>query len=291
MKIVCIPAYNEEETIGDVVKKSLKHSDKVIVCNDGSSDRTADVAKESGAQVISHKNNLGYGAAISSLFKKARKENVDIMITLDGDSQHNPDQIPILVNELTKNNVDVVIGSRFLNKNSNSKGYRKTGIKIITSASNIGTDFKVTDAQSGFRAYSKKAIQEINPTEKGMSVSTEILQKASNKGLTLAEVPISVSYGKDTSEQNPVPHGVSVLMNTIKFVSVKHPLPFYGFPGIALFIAGLVIGGIFLDAYFNEQTVFYGSLLAAIVLFLLGAILVATSIILFSMSTLMRRNE
>ena len=291
MKIVCIPAFNEEETIGDIVKKSLKFSDKVIVCNDGSSDRTADVAKQSGAQVISHQKNLGYGTAISSLFKKARKENVDIMITLDGDSQHNPDQIPILVNVLTKNNVDVVIGSRFLDKTSNSKGYRNTGIKIITSASNIGTDFKVTDAQSGFRAYSKKAIQEINPTEKGMSVSTEILQKASNKGLTLAEVPISVSYGKDTSEQNPVPHGVSVLMNTLKFVSVKHPLPFYGFPGIALFIAGLVVGGIFLDAYFNEQIVFYGSLLAAIVLFLLGAILVATSIILFSMSTLMRGNE
>jgi len=291
MKIVCIPAFNEEETIGDVVKKSLKYSDKVIVCNDGSSDRTADVAKEFGAQVISHKINLGYGAAISSLFKKARKQNAEIMITLDGDGQHDPNQIPILLDALTKNNVDVVIGSRFLNKNSNSRRYRKTGIKIITSASNIGTDFKVTDAQSGFRAYSKKAIQEINPTEKGMSVSTEILQKASNKGLTLAEVPISVSYGKDTSEQNPVPHGVSVLMNTLKFVSVKHPLPFYGFPGIALFIAGLVIGGIFLDAYFNEQTVFYGSLLAAIVLFLLGAILVATSIILFSMGTLMRRNE
>lgn len=124
-----------------------------------------------------------------------------------------------------------------------------------------------------------------------MSVSTEILQKASNKGLTLAEVPISVSYGKDTSEQNPVLHGVSVLMNTLKFISAKHPIPFYGFPGIALFIAGLVIGGIFLDAYLNEQTVFYGSLLVAIVLFLLGAILVATPIILFSMSTLMRRNK
>ena len=124
-----------------------------------------------------------------------------------------------------------------------------------------------------------------------MSVSTEILQKASNNGLTLAEVPISVSYGKDTSEQNPVSHGVSVLMNTLKFVSVKHPLPFYCFPGIALFIAGLVIGRIFLDAYFNDQTVFYGSLLTAIVLFLLGTILVATSITLFSMGTLMRRNE
>ena len=265
--------------------------DKVIVCDDGSTDKTAEISKKAGAEIIQHKKNLGYGAAIISLFEKARQENAQIMITLDGDGQHNPDQIPVLVDTLTQHNVDLVIGSRFLDKNSNSKGYRKTGIKIITSASNIGTDFKVTDAQSGFRSYSKKAIQEINPTEKGMSVSTEILQKASNKGLTLAEVPISVSYHKDTSEQNPVPHGILVLMNTLKFVSVKHPLPFYGFPGIALFIAGLVIGGIFLDAYLNEQTVFYGSLLAAIVLFLLGAILVTTSIILFSMSTLMRRNE
>jgi len=250
-----------------------------------------DVAKQSGAQVISHKKNLGYDVAIATLFEKVKTENPDVMITLDGDGQHDPNQIPNLFNAVLKNDIDVVISSRFLNSKSNSPKYRKTGIRIITKASNIGTKFKITDAQSGFRAYSKKAIQEINPTEKGMSVSTEILQKASNKGFTLAEVPISVSYGKDTSEQNPVPHGVSVLMNTLKFVSVKHPLPFYGFPGIALFIAGLVIGGIFLDAYFNEQTVFFGSLLAAIVLFLLGAILVATLIILFSMGTLMRRNE
>ncbi len=288
MKIVCIPAYNEEETIGDIVKKSLKHSDKVIVCNDGSSDKTAKFAKQNGAQVISHQKNLGYGAAICTLFKKVKTEDTDVMITLDGDGQHDPNQIPILVDALKKNNVDVVVGSRFLNKNSNSKGYRKTGIKIITSASNIGTKFKVTDAQSGFRAYSKKAIQQINPTEKGMSVSTEILQKASNKGLTLAEVPISVSYGKDTSEQNPVPHGVSVLMNTIKFVSVKHPLPFYGFPGIALIIAGIVLGAQFLDAYLNEDTIFYGSLVASVVLFLLGAILSVTAIILYSMVTLMQ---
>jgi len=126
---------------------------------------------------------------------------------------------------------DVVIGSRFLNGKSNSPKYRNTGIRIITKAFNIGTKFKVTDAQSGFRAYLKKAIQEINPTEKKMSVSTEILQKTSNKGLTLAKVPISVSCDKDTSEQNPVPHRVSVLMNTLKFISVKHLLPFYGSPG------------------------------------------------------------
>ena len=161
MNLVCIPAYNEENTIGGIVKKSLQYCNKVIVCDDGSTDRTAKVAKENGAQVISHKKNEGYGAAIITLFDIARKENADIMITLDGDGQHDTNQIPILINTLQENNVDVVIGSRFLDKNSNTPGYRKRGIKIITSAANFGADFKVTDSQSGFRAYSKKAIESI----------------------------------------------------------------------------------------------------------------------------------
>lgn len=210
------------------------------------------------------------------------------MITFDGDGQHNPDQIPLLLDTLTQHNVDVVIGSRFLNQNTEAPGYRKRGIKIITSAANYGTDLKVSDSQSGFRAYSKNAIDAINPTEKGMSVSTEILLKISNKGLSLAEVPITVSYVGDTSEHNPVSHGISVLANTIKYVSIKHPLKFYGIPGIALIIAGIILGSIFLDAYLNEQIVFYGSLLGSVVMFLLGAILSATSIILFSMTNLIR---
>ena len=291
MKIICIPAYNEEKVIGNIVKRSLAHGDKVIVCDDGSTDSTAKVAKENGATVISHKNNQGYGASIITLFDRARQENADLMVTIDGDGQHNPDQIPLLVNTLLENNVDVVIGSRFLDKSSNTPGYRKQGIKIITSAANFGADFKVSDAQSGFRAYSKNAIKSIHPTETGMSVSTEILLKISNKGLTLAEVPITISYSGDTSTQSPVPHGITVLMNTLKFISVKHPIPFYGFPGIALVIIGSVIGYQFLDAYLNKQVIFLGSLMAAIILFLVGTILCVTAVILFSMATLMRERQ
>ena len=291
MKLVCIPAFNEEKIIGEIIKKSLKHADKVIVCDDGSKDNTAKVAKENGAQVIVHNKNQGYGAAIITLFDAARRENADIMVTLDGDGQHDPDQIPALVDALKEHNLDVVIGSRFLDSSTKSSGYRKQGIKIITSASNFGTDFKVSDAQSGFRAYSKQAIDSIHPTETGMSVSTEILLKISNKGLSLAEVPISVSYGEDTSTQNPVPHGIKVLMDTLKFISVKHPIPFYGFPGIVLVIIGSITGYQFLDAYLNKQTVFLGSLMVSVILFLLGAILCVTAIILFSMATLMRERE
>jgi len=266
LKLACIPAYNEEQYIQDVIKKSLLHVDKVVVCDDGSTDNTAKLAKDSGAIVISQKNQ-GYGAAIATLFEYARKENAQIMITLDGDGQHNPDQIPLLLDTITTHNVDVVIGSRFLDDTTKASGYRKTGIKIITSASNYGTNFKVSDSQSGFRAYSKEI---------------------SNKGLSVAEVPITISYNGDTSEQHSVPHGVSVLMNTIKYVSIRHPIKFYGIPGLALIVAGIILGGIFLDAYLNQQIIFYGSLLGSVVMFLLGAILSVTAIILFSMANLMR---
>jgi len=287
LKLVCIPAYNEEEHIEDVIKKSLPHVDQVIVCDDGSTDNTAKIAKDAGAIVISQKNQ-GYGAAIATLFEYTRRENAQIMITLDGDGQHDPDQIPLLIDTITTHNVDVVIGSRFLDDTTKASGYRKTGIKIITSASNYGTNFKVTDSQSGFRAYSEDAIDAIHPTEQGMAVSTEILLKISNKGLSLAEVPITISYNGDTSEQHSVPHGVSVLMNTLKYVSIRHPIKFYGIPGLALIVAGIILGGIFLDAYLNQQVVFYGSLLGSVVMFLLGAMLAVTSIILFSMANLMR---
>ena len=287
MKFACIPAYNEEKSISKVVTKALAHVDKVVVCDDGSTDNTAKIARESGAIVISQ-HNQGYGAAISSLFDYSRKENAQIMVTLDGDGQHNPDQIPLLLDAITSHHVDVAIGSRFLDDSTKAPGYRKRGIKIITSASNYGTNFKVSDSQSGFRAYSKDAIDAIHPTEQGMAVSTEILLKISNKGLSIAEVPITVSYDGDTSEEHSVSHGVGVLANTIKYVSIKHPLQFYGFPGIALLTAGIILGAIFLDGYLNDQVVFYGSLLGSVILFLLGAILTVTAIILFSMANLVR---
>jgi glycosyltransferase involved in cell wall biosynthesis len=288
LNLVCIPAYNEEKTIANIVKKSLNYADEVVVCDDGSTDNTAKMAKEAGATIISHKKNQGYGAAITSLFEYAREKKADIMVTIDSDGQHDPDQIPLLIDTILQHNVDVVIGSRFLDKQTNTPGYRKRGIKIITSASNYGTSFNVSDAQSGFRAYSKNAIDSIHPTEDGMSVSTEILLKISNKGLSLAEVPITISYDGDISKRNPLSHGISVLMGTLKYISVKHPLIFYGLPGLILMIIGGIIGYTFLDAYLNRDVVFLGSLLASIILFLAGIILSATGIILFTMATLIR---
>jgi len=291
MKLVCIPALNAEKTIGIIVKKSLRYVDEVIVCDDGSSDDTTKVAKDNGAQVIVHDKNQGYGAALITLFEHARKKNADVMITLDSDGQHDPDEISKFLDKIQGKKIDVIIGSRFLNNKKNLSAYRKAGIKVITSTLNLGNGLKITDSQSGFRAYSKKALEEINITEKGMSASSEILQKAANKNLTMSEVPITVSYEGNTSTQNSVSHGTGVLINTIKFISVKHPLTYFGIPGIIIFISGILVGNSFLENYLTTKELFLGSLYGSIVLILIGMILSATAIMLFAIATLIKQQK
>ena len=291
MKLACIPAFNVEKTIGDVVKECLLHVDKVIVCDDGSTDNTARIAEANGAEVVRHEKNYGYGAALITLFDKAREQNADVMITLDGDKQHFPEFIPRLIAPLSYESVDVVIGSRFLEGVSNVPRYRKTGIKIITHATNMDNNIKLTDAQSGFRAYSKRAVQMIHPTEYGMAAGTEIIAKVVNKGLKIVEVPIVISYDGTESKKSAVPHGISVLMNVLKYMSVKHPIPSYGFPGVALIVIGSILGFQFLDVYLSTGVVFAGTLLGSVVTFLVGTILTMTAILLYTMATLFRENK
>jgi len=213
------------------------------------------------------------------------------MITLDSDGQHIPEFIPQLIAPLSYSGNDVVIGSRFLKKDSTTPKYRETGIKIITAATNLDRGIKLTDAQSGFRAYSRKALQVIHPTEYGMAASTEIITKVVNKGMKIVEVPIVISYDNVESKKQAIPHGIIVLMNVLKYISIKHPIPSYGLPGIALIIIGTVLGIQFFDAYINQGLVFIGTLLGSVITFLAGTILLTTAILLFSMATLIRDSK
>jgi len=280
-----------EKTIGNVVKDCLLHVDKVIVCDDGSTDDTAKIAEANGAEIVRHEKNYGYGAALITLFDKARQLDADVMVTLDGDGQHIPEFIPRLMAPLSYNTIDLVIGSRFLKNESNVPSYRKTGIKIITYAANIQSNEKLTDAQSGFRAYSKRAISVIHPTEYGMAASTEIIAKIVNKGLKVVEVPVVISYDGVKSTKSPLSHGISIIMNILKYTSVRHPILCYGLPGIALIIIGSVLGFQFLDVYLTKGVIFAGTLLGSIVTFLAGTILTVTAILLFAMSTLIRERS
>ena len=163
--------------------------------------------------------------------------------------------------------------------------YRKVGIKIITKVTNLSIKEKLTDSQSGFRAYSKKALQDISLTDEGMGISTEVLIKASNIGLIIAEVPIKVNYQGETSTHDPVSHGTSVILSTIKFTSIHNPLKFYGIPGIIFLIIGLSFIAWTIQVYANEQEIITNISLIGIGCVVLGTVLLMTGVILFSIVT------
>jgi len=247
-----IPAYNEEKTIAKVILLAQRHVDKVIVCDDGSTDLTADIAQKMDAVVIQHSKNLGYGAAIQSLFDRARTLEADVMLTLDADGQHNPGDIPKLLKTIQNNEADIVIGSRFLEGTNNEiPRYRRVGIKLITKMSNGTLEGKISDAQSGFRAYNKKAIQTLKLQENGMGISAEILLKAGEQKFKVKEVHIGVSYkGIETSTHNPLRHGLNVIVAILRLILYRKPLYFLGIPGTIFFLAGVVMAIIFYYNYY-----------------------------------------
>lgn len=289
--LVCIPAYNEASTIAGVISAARKHASEVLVYDDGSTDDTSAVAKAAGATVIRNLVNRGYGFAIKSLFVAAREKNADIIITLDSDGQHNPDDIPSIVNSIMTDGFDIVIGSRFLGNTMKGKvpTYRSMGIKTITKFAQRASYANLTDAQSGFRGYSRNAIEKISPYENGMAASTEILVLAKEKRLLVKEVPITVNYGPEySSTHNSFSHGVSVLVGVIQFISIKHPLLFYGFAGIALLCVAAFYTHWALDLYSEKKYISTNMILLSIGSGLIGVVLLATAVILYTLNVLLR---
>lgn len=292
MEAIGIPAYNEEKNIAVIIAKIMKEGFSVIVCNDGSADMTGIVAEKMGAIVINHPKNFGYGAAIRSIFLKARELGCDALVTFDADGQHRIEDISKVLEPLRKNQADMVIGSRFLEKNDkNIPNYRKIGIKTITKISNMYTDLKITDSQSGFRAYNKKILEQIIPTEFGMGGSIEILMKCSKSGFKILEVPIKVVYEGDTSVHNPVSHGASVILSTMKFTAIEHPLKFYGIPGFLLLIVGLFFIVWTIQEFTNTRQIITNLALIGTGSTLLGVMLLITSIILYSLVSVVRERH
>jgi glycosyltransferase involved in cell wall biosynthesis len=289
LEVIGIPAFNEEKNISSIIAKIMKEGYSVIVCNDGSTDMTGIVAEKMGATVINHKKNLGYGAAIRSIFLKAKEIECDVLVTFDADGQHRIEDIPKVLESLKNNKADMVIGSRFLeNNDKNIPTYRKIGIKTITKISNISTDLKITDSQSGFRAYNKKILNQITPSEFGMGVSTEILIKCSKLNFKILEVPIIVTYEGKTSVHNPVSHGASVILSTMKFTAIEHPLKFYGAPGIVFLCIGLFFIVWTLQEFTISRQIITNLALIGTASIILGTMLLITSTILYSIVNLIR---
>jgi hypothetical protein len=291
-----IPAFDEEKTIARVVLGAQKYADKVVVCDDGSSDLTGDIAERLGADVVRHERNLGYGAAVQSLFKRARELDADILVTLDGDGQHDPAEVPGVAKPIVDGRADIVVGSRFIGGRSPDAmhWYRRIGVRVITRLTNGGASrHGVQDAQSGFRAYNRRSLDGLVMLEDGMGVSSEILMNARKLGLKVLEVPCSCSYdnGARTSTRNPVRHGVDVVASIVRLVVEDRPLTMLGIPGILCLIVGALFGVWMLQLYAEQGRIVTNVALASIGFLMIGFFCLSTAITLYAISRLSKKTN
>lgn len=282
--IVAIPAYNEEVAIGSVVLRALKYADEVLVLDDGSSDRTVEIARAAGARVISHIRNEGKGAGIRTAFLYAMNRSAEVLVLIDGDGQHDPDDIPALVRPVLDAQADVVNGSRFLGQSENNVPvYRRLGQEVLTLVTNIGTRQKITDSQSGFRAFSRNSFGCFSFRQNGMAVESEMLIDAADARMSIVEVPISVRYDVDGSTLDPVSHGLGVLNKVIGLVSQRRPLLIYAVPGIVITALGIAFFVRMLSIFNVTRSLDVVSALLTALLVVPGMVLISTGLMLSSL--------
>ncbi len=277
--LAAIPAYNEEIAIGSVVLRCRSHVDEVLVIDDGSEDRTVDVAKMAGATVHRHPANVGKGTAVQSALAYARANDFDAMVLLDGDGQHDPAYIPELLEPVLRGDADVVLGVRS-RATSGMPIYRRFGQRALDLLTAVGAMDSVTDSQCGFRALSRNAMESLVLEERAFGVESEMLIEAKEKHLSVAEVPISVRYDVEGSTQGAVHHGFGVIDRLIRIIAVRHPLLFFAIPGLVLFAIGLWLGFDTLNFYNVRNSFPVGKALLSIIFLLLGALAVFAGLIL-----------
>ncbi len=291
-KIVAgLPIYNEEETIGTVVTQVKGYVDTVICVDDGSSDSSARIAEACGAIVHRHRVNRGYGGALKSLFAKARELNADCLIILDSDGQHDPSDIPKLLEPIKSGDADFVIGSRFVDDGGSEDmpAYRRLGIKVITAASNLSSDLKIRDTQSGYRAFSKLAIERLRFDSEGMELSLEMIEDAHEKRLTITEVPTMIRYDVPKgSNFTALSHGFTVLTWALLTLSQKKPLLVLGLPGFGLFATGAAMALNAVNGISDSVDALVGPGLTAIWVGVLGLAMMATGLVLQSARNFLR---
>jgi len=278
--VAAIPAFNEEKSIAKVIVGALRYVHKVVVVDDGSQDMTAEIAEKLGAFVVRHERNMGKGAALKDCFEIARQVGADVLVTLDGDGQHDPDDIPRLIDTVMQNEVDIAIGSRFLG-NTDMPSYRRFGNKALDFMTRRAGSVPVSDTQSGFRAYSKKALKKTTFTTNGMGVDSEILLRARTMGLTAREVPISCQYaGHETSTYNPLSHTFRVISAIVSYMGGRRPLLFFGLPGIATTLIGTWFMVMAFQTFIVERSLPIGIMLVSMISLVIGVMLSVAGVIL-----------
>jgi glycosyltransferase involved in cell wall biosynthesis len=287
MLIAVIPAYNEERFIGSVVLKVKKYVDTVMVIDDGSRDLTGEIAHAAGAIVIRHETNRGKGAALNSGFEKARELHAQAVVVLDGDGQHRPEDILAVVTPIMEEKADIVVGSRYLQFGSRVPFHRIIGHKVFTSVTNLLSGIRVTDSQSGFRAFSTKALNQIRFKSTGFSVESEMQFLAVQNELRLLEVPIVIRYS-DRPKRSVLHHGITVLNGILRLIGQNRPLLFIGIPGFLTLLVGIIWGGWVVEIFREKQSLAIGYALLSVLLSIIGTLAMFVGIILHSIRGLLR---
>ncbi len=294
LKITAIlPAYNEEVSIGSMVLHARQHADQVIVVDDGSSDRTSEVARLAGAYVICHSNNLGKGAALKTGFEYVSQNGANVIVTMDSDGQHDPDDITKLIAPILKGEADMVNGSRYMNGNGKKTTpfYRRIGQNILDATTNLNSGLHITDTQSGFRAFAKHTLPKFSFRSNGLAIESEMLMDAANAGLKIKEVEIGVRYDVDGSSEHPLNHGLNVLMNVLRDMEMNRPLYYFTAPGLVFSTIGIFLGLSFLQDFYTGGGLKFGPTLLMILLTLIGSFMAFTGIILHTMSRLINEGN
>ncbi len=282
-----IPAYNEHVALGSIALQASKFVDRVIVVDDGSTDNTAEIAKLAGVELIKHEKNMGKGVALKTGFEAAK--NSDIIVTLDADGQHKISDIPKLIKPIKDGKADIVNGSRYINGGEkNTPKYRRVGQSVLDLVTNINSKVKVTDSQSGFRAFSKKTLSAFRFNQTGYGIESEMLIDASNANFKIEEVEIEVRYDVDGSKENPIIHGFGVLLDIVQDMKFTKPLYYYTIPGLLMIGLGLVLISTLYSDYITGQNQMLTPTMIAALITMGGGFISFTGIILHTVNNVNR---
>ncbi|MCH8003549.1 MAG: glycosyltransferase family 2 protein [Nanoarchaeota archaeon] len=246
--VVTIPAFNEEKTIGILVNKvhevmkSNRYNYKILVIDDGSKDKTAKVAKDSKAIVFSHPKNYGLADAFRTETEKALELGADVIVHIDADVQYQPKEIPKLINEI-KNNYDLVLGSRFKGKIESMSFIKRLGNKAFSRVISNITGIKISDAQTGFRVFTREIAKKIKINSKHTYTQEQIIRAVREK-YRIKEVPIYFAKrnGRSRLISNPFAYAIRAWISIIRTYRDYEPLKFFGAMGGIIFALGFVLG-------------------------------------------------
>lgn len=279
-----LPAYNEEVSIGSVVLSTRQYVDRVVVVDDGSHDRTSELAELAGAEVIRHPRNLGKGAALRTGFEAMN--GADILVTIDADGQHNPMEIPKLVAPILAGNADIVIGSRYANgRKTSTPAYRRAGQIVLDKVTNMDCGLAITDTQSGFRAFAAHTVDAFRFRENGLAIESEMLADAAKTCFRIREVEVGVRYDVNCSKKHPLSQGLEVITRVLRDLEMKRPLFWFSVPGAMIGGCGVMMGLFFVwEHYLNGLGLQLGPALFMSLLVIVGAFMLLTGIVIHSIA-------